>query len=302
MIHIAICDDEQYMADRIRDMAVAFFREKKIEIAVSQFANGKELIQYKGEIHILFLDIQMEEPDGMETARKLRSENFKGFLIFITVLKEMVFQAFEVQAYDYLVKPVGEQQFKRTMERLLLSMDSARENSLLVQKGNESSVISFEDIIFCEVIDRKIYLHLKGAKILDYFLVGNKLGMAENEGIDVSCSLTLPNPCHIADMDLGIILSNALDNAICACRKMGREERKYICVSGKIQGDFILLEIENSFCGDTGFTPGIGLGNIKATAEKYYGSMKLETEGTDCRLSVLLIISWHGESIPQQSS
>ncbi len=169
MIHIAICDDEQYMADRIRDMAVAFFWEKKIEIAVSQFANGKELIQYKGEIHILFLDIQMEEPDGMETARKLRSENFKGFLIFITVLKEMVFQAFEVQAYDYLVKPVGERQFKRTMERLLLSMDSARKTSLLVQKGNESSVISFEDIIFCEVIDRKIYLHLKGAKILDYY-------------------------------------------------------------------------------------------------------------------------------------
>lgn len=132
-------------------------------------------------------------------------------------------------------------------------------------------------------------------------LVGNKLGMAGNEGIDVSCSLALPNPCHIADIDLGIILSNALDNAICACRKMGREEKKYIRVSGKVQGDFILLEIENSFCGDIGFTPGTGLGNIKATAEKYHGSMKLETEGTDCRLSVLLIISRHGESIPQQS-
>ena len=41
----------------------------------------------------------------METARKLRADKFRGFLVFIMVLKEMVFQSFEVQAYDYLDKP-----------------------------------------------------------------------------------------------------------------------------------------------------------------------------------------------------
>ena len=41
----------------------------------------------------------------METARKLRADKFRGFLVFITVLKEMVFQSFEVQTCDYLVKP-----------------------------------------------------------------------------------------------------------------------------------------------------------------------------------------------------
>ena len=53
----------------------------------------------------------MNGMDGLETARKLRAGKFRGFLIFITVLKEMVFQSFEVQAYDYLVKPVDEKQF-----------------------------------------------------------------------------------------------------------------------------------------------------------------------------------------------
>jgi two-component system response regulator LytT len=47
----------------------------------------------------------MKDMDGMETARKLRADKFRGFLVFIMVLKEMVFQSFEVQAYDYLVKP-----------------------------------------------------------------------------------------------------------------------------------------------------------------------------------------------------
>lgn len=121
-------------------------------------------------------------------------------------------------------------------------------------------------------------------------LVGNKLGIAGNEGIEVSCSLVLPNPCHIADIDLGIILSNALDNAICACRKMEKEEERYIRVSGKVQGDMILLTVENSFCQGSDFVPGTGLGNIEAAAEKYHGSMNLEAEKTDCRLNVLLMI------------
>ena len=111
----------------------------------------------------------MKDIDGMETARRLRADKFQGFLIFITVLKEMVFQSFEVQAYDYLVKPVEEKQFERTMERLLASMHSAGEDSLLVQKGYEGRIIRKDEIVFCEIIDRKIYLNLVSGEVLDYY-------------------------------------------------------------------------------------------------------------------------------------
>ena len=105
----------------------------------------------------------------METARKMRSQNYKGYLIFITVLKEMVFQSFEVQAYDYLVKPIEEECFEKTMERLFSAMQNAKDASLLVQKGYESNIIVFDDIVFCEIIDRKIYLHLKTEEVIDYY-------------------------------------------------------------------------------------------------------------------------------------
>ncbi len=169
MLHIAICDDEQYMLDKISTMAADFFRGKNMEITIAQFSNGEELLKYNRTIDILFLDIQMNGMDGMETARKLRRRKFKGFLIFITVLKEMVFQAFTVQAYDYLVKPIEEKHFEKTMERLLSSMQNASEASLLVQKGYESSIISFEDIVFCEIIDRKVYLHLASSEVVDFY-------------------------------------------------------------------------------------------------------------------------------------
>ncbi len=169
MMHIAICDDEKYMSDKVSAMVSDFFRSKNMDIAVTQFSNGEELLSYDRTIDILFLDIQMNGIDGMETARKLRDRKFKGFLIFITVLKEMVFQAFDVQAYDYLVKPIEEKRFKKTMERLLDSMQNASEASLLVQKGYESSIIAFENIVFCEIIDRKIYLHLASSEVVDFY-------------------------------------------------------------------------------------------------------------------------------------
>ena len=169
MVYIAICDDEKYMSDQIRRMASDFFRGKNVETAVTQFTCGEELLQYDKTIDILFLDIQMKGLNGMDTARKLRERKFKGFLIFITVLKEMVFQSFEVQAYDYLVKPVEQRPFDKMMERLFISMQNAGEANLLVQKGYESRIISLEDIVYCEIIDRKVYLHLSTGEIVDFY-------------------------------------------------------------------------------------------------------------------------------------
>ena len=169
MIHIAICDDEQHMSDHIKAFVSDFFRKKNREIHLRTFSNGEELLNYDGQIDILFLDIQMKDMDGMETARKLRADKFRGFLIFITVLKELVFQSFEVQAYDYLVKPVEEKQFEKTMERLYASMQNASDDSFLVQKGCEGRIIQKDEIVFCEIIDRKMYLNLTSDEVIDYY-------------------------------------------------------------------------------------------------------------------------------------
>ena len=169
MIRIAICDDEKHMSDHISSFVSDFFRKKNREISLRMFSSGEELLSYNGQIDILFLDIQMKDMDGMETARKLRADKFRGFLVFITVLKEMVFQSFEVQAYDYLVKPVDDKQFEKTMERLYASMQNASEDSLLVQQGYERRIVPKDEIVFCEFIAQKIYLTLVSGEFVDYY-------------------------------------------------------------------------------------------------------------------------------------
>ncbi len=169
MIRIAVCDDEKSMSDQIRKMVSDFFRAKNREVSIRQFLSGEELLRYDKPIDVLFLDIQMEGTDGMETARRLRERGFRGTLIFVTVLREMVFSAFDVQAYDYLVKPVRREALERTMERLLASLQNASETGLLVRKGYDSRIIPLTDIVFCESIDRKIYLHLVSSEVVDYY-------------------------------------------------------------------------------------------------------------------------------------
>lgn len=62
-----------------------------------------------------------------------------------------------------------EKNFTKMMERLFLSLQDAGEANLLVQKGYESRIVSFEDIVFCEVIDRKVYLHLASSEVVDFY-------------------------------------------------------------------------------------------------------------------------------------
>lgn len=138
-----------------------------------------------------------------------------------------------------------------------------------------------------------------GHPMLD-ILLGNKLAIAKENGIAVRCSLVVPYPCGISDMDFCIILGNALDNAVSACSRIREEVQRYIHVTGKIQGDFLLMEIANSYFGGRVIHSGTGLANIRAAVEKYQGAMEIRTEGEKFMLSILMIIPHQLEGISQQ--
>lgn len=127
-----------------------------------------------------------------------------------------------------------------------------------------------------------------GNPVVD-ILLGEKLGVARADGIAAEVSLVFPKECYVNDPDLCVIFANALDNAVRACRLVDGES--YIRISGARQGDFYMLEFENSCPPETAIQEGTGLSNIRTAAEKYRGAMVTEKKGERFCLNVLLNIS-----------
>ncbi len=170
MLKIAICDDEPYMAQEIADQLSRYMNEKQItSYCVSSFQSGCSLLESDCDFDVIFLDIQMERLNGMETAKMLRQRKNHSRLIFVTVLKECVFDAFEVEAFGYLVKPLDSGHFKKTMDRIIKSIQQRETKSIVVQRGTSCDVILLAQIVYCEVQGRKIYIHQINGKITDYY-------------------------------------------------------------------------------------------------------------------------------------
>ncbi len=120
-------------------------------------------------------------------------------------------------------------------------------------------------------------------------LLGEKLGSIRAAGAETDISVALPYPCGIEDMELCVIFANALDNASHALGSVCG--KKAFRISTKCQGDFLLLEFENTCTAGTYTGMGTGLSNIKAVAESHGGTASVAEGNGHFRLSVLLDVS-----------
>jgi len=170
MIKIAICDDEPMMAQELAGHLAEYMKEKSITAYdLSSFPDGRALLDAIDRFDVIFLDIQMDQPDGMETARLLRRRGDYSLLVFVTVLKELVFDAFQVDAYDYLLKPLDSDHFERTMDRAVSTLAQRTGKSIVIQRGSSCDVVPLAQIMYCEVQGRKVYVHQSDGKIIDYY-------------------------------------------------------------------------------------------------------------------------------------
>lgn len=160
-MRIAICDDEKSMGQILEE------KVKKLlpDAVVEKYLSGDDLISSGFKPDILFMDIQMPGKDGMETARIVRRNNKDMILIFVTAVEEYVFQAFDVGAFHYLVKPFSDDKFEEVVKRAIKTIgeNSSNENDdkyMMIQSAG--SHIKVFCVILCMLrysIERLLFTH-----------------------------------------------------------------------------------------------------------------------------------------------
>lgn len=129
-----------------------------------------------------------------------------------------------------------------------------------------------------------------GNPVLDA-LLREKIGFAVANGIIVEHDVQISTDCGAEDMDLCIILANALDNAVHACRRV-TEKQPEISVTVRRRHRFLIIEVINTTVQVQGRPEyGTGLNNIRQTVEKYDGTMEIADSGGEFRLTALLCLA-----------
>ncbi len=154
---------------------------------------------------------------------------------------------------------------------------------------------------YLSVIEKNMYQYV-ATKYCDNdavnLILSSYIGMAKNEGLTVQSHVSIPKTCEIADIDLCVILANAIENAIHACINIKDSTDRTIHISCLSKNHKLLIQITNSFDGVVTFkndmpvtdeeNHGFGTKSIVATVQKYKGIYSFTTEEHVFKMNIIL--------------
>ena len=151
MLRIAICDDETAARDALRFQLEKIIDDETEEI-VYEFSSGvnaeKWLRKYPGQIDLLFLDVEMNGMNGMETAEKIRAFDENLLIIFVTGYQDYVFDGYRVGALDYIMKPVGVQRLREVHDRVKHILKERMQKTFIVKNSDGVYRFQYDDIFY----------------------------------------------------------------------------------------------------------------------------------------------------------
>lgn len=160
MIHIAMIEDDPKASQTLLDYLKKYGEEKKLPLDIKTFPNAVIFLDgYDQGYDIVFMDIDLPYLNGMEAAKKLREKDSEVLLFFVTNLAQFAVKGYEVDALDFLVKPVTYYNLVLKMSRALSRLSEKEEQYIWINTRQMRKRIPVSSLLYIEVMKHTLTYH-----------------------------------------------------------------------------------------------------------------------------------------------
>lgn len=125
MLKIAVCDDEKFYREKISAILKKYLSYHQLDGAIDIFCSGEEFLSQRGnavKYDAVFMDINMEQTDGIETAMRIREFQSNTYIVFVTAFIKYVLDGYKVNAIRYIMKDTLDTAIPECMDAILKKM------------------------------------------------------------------------------------------------------------------------------------------------------------------------------------
>ncbi|MEG0361478.1 MAG: LytTR family DNA-binding domain-containing protein [Longicatena sp.] len=165
MINIAICDARKESSDYYKNLCLVVGKKMGFEVKVQVYNNGEALLfavaeRQKEKIDIVFIDINESGANGKETVHNLRKNHFDKEIIFLTKSKEEFREAFDVSAFNYIVKEEdAPARFQDVFTRAVKKIEEADKEYIILSCAGENRCLPVRSIYYFEIVNRIVTVY-----------------------------------------------------------------------------------------------------------------------------------------------
>ncbi len=179
MLEIAIVEDEENYRKVLWQYLRKYETETAEQIHISVFTDGDEIVEhYSARYDIILMDIEMRFMNGMDAARKIREVDRSVIIIFITNMAQYAIQGYEVDALDYVLKPISYFAFSQKLQRAVGRMKKREEHYINIVSKNGVNKVAVSEIGWIESEGHRLIYHVKDRA---YESTLNSMKKVENE-------------------------------------------------------------------------------------------------------------------------
>ncbi len=163
MLSIALCDDDELTMDTLAEMLQEYGKQNHCPLRISKYTTGSMLIQGIGKeepIDIFILDYNIPFINGVDTARMLREKGEEGIIIFLSSSMDGVIDAFEVNAFRYLMKPISKEALANALNPAIEQLKKSNCSAYEIRTPDGIRRVRKNEIVFIEKTNRSLKFHM----------------------------------------------------------------------------------------------------------------------------------------------